>query len=213
MVNEANTVEISWVCPFVRNVGGFVGFCCFSHRFWLLIRAHLFGGFPVKFLLISSFWLGVLPLTIYKCENHFCDTYDVFKEYVCKTYLTDYCTYSFFVITQKISPPSPYTVVKGALDTSGPVLKGTFQDEEISISVMRMVDILPGGSGDDYGEDSINQLFLHIDISKPGVEESLHFLCGLYPDALGIHSVTLRPKGESSEPLAVPTKYNGPVFE
>ncbi|KAK6156229.1 hypothetical protein DH2020_010477 [Rehmannia glutinosa] len=113
----------------------------------------------------------------------------------------------------KISPPSPYTVVKGALDTGGPVLKGTFQDEEINISVMRMVDIVPGGSADDYGDDSINQLFVYVDISKPGLQESLHFLCGLYPDALGIHSVSLRPKAESSGFLVVPSKYNGPVFE
>ncbi|KAI3458758.1 hypothetical protein Pfo_015421 [Paulownia fortunei] len=109
----------------------------------------------------------------------------------------------------KISPPSPYTVVKGALDNGGPVLKRTFQNEEINISVMRMVDIVPGGSGD----DNINQLFVHVDISKPGLQESLHFLCGLYPDALGIHSVSLRPKAESSGFLVVPTKYNGPIFE
>lgn len=102
-------------------------------------------------------------------------------------------------------------MVKGALNSGGPVLKRTFQDEEISISVLRMVDIVPGGSGEDYGND-INQLFVHVDISKPGQKESLHFLCGLYPDALGIHSVTLRPKSESSF-LGVPTNYNGPVFE
>ncbi|KAF5942487.1 hypothetical protein HYC85_020129 [Camellia sinensis] len=68
-------------------------------------------------------------------------------------------------------------------------------------------------SGDDDGEDSINQLFLHVDISKPGQKESLHFLCGLYPDALGIHSVSMRPKLETSGFLVVPTKYNGPVFQ
>ncbi|KAL0317207.1 UNVERIFIED_CONTAM: hypothetical protein Sangu_2135000 [Sesamum angustifolium] len=113
----------------------------------------------------------------------------------------------------KISPPSPFTVVKGALDCGGPVLRRTFQDEEINISVMRLVDIIPGGSGDDSSDDSINQLFVHVDISKPGLQESLHFLCGLYPDALGIHSVSLRPKAESSGSLVIPTKYNGPVFE
>ncbi|GFP96261.1 hypothetical protein PHJA_001770200 [Phtheirospermum japonicum] len=88
-----------------------------------------------------------------------------------------------------------------------------FQDEEINISVMRMVDIVPGGSGDDYSDDSVNQLFLYVDISKPGLKESLHFLCRLYPDALGIHSISLRPKAESSGFLVVPSKYNGPVFE
>ncbi|GFP96400.1 uncharacterized protein at2g39795 mitochondrial [Phtheirospermum japonicum] len=113
----------------------------------------------------------------------------------------------------KISPPSPYTVVKGALDGGGPVLRRMFQDEEINISVMRMVDIVPGGSGDDYSDDSVDQLFLYVDISKPGLKESLHFLCGLYPDALGIHSISMRPKAESSGFLVVPSKYNGPVFE
>ncbi|KAH6802414.1 Mitochondrial glycoprotein family protein [Perilla frutescens var. frutescens] len=113
----------------------------------------------------------------------------------------------------KISPPSPYVVVKGALDSGGPVLKRTFEDEEINISVMRMIDIIPGGSADDYGNDNINQLFVHVDISKPGQQESLHFLCGMYPDALGIHSVSLRPKADTSGFLVVPTKYNGPVFE
>ncbi|GER28881.1 mitochondrial glycoprotein family protein [Striga asiatica] len=113
----------------------------------------------------------------------------------------------------KISPPSPYTVVKGALDSGGPVLRRMFQDEEINISVMRMVDVIPGGSGEDYGEDSVNQLFVYVDISKPQLKESLHFLCGLYPDALGIHSVSLRPKTESSGFMVTSSKYNGPVFE
>ncbi|KAL6554601.1 hypothetical protein OROHE_007624 [Orobanche hederae] len=114
---------------------------------------------------------------------------------------------------RKISPPSPYTVVNGALDSGGPVLRRTFQDEEVNVSVMRMVDIVPGGSGEDYSEDNINQLFLYVDISKPQLQESLHFLCGLYPDALGIHSVSLRPKADSSGFLLVPSKYNGPVFD
>lgn len=103
--------------------------------------------------------------------------------------------------------------MKGALDTSGPVLRRMFEDEEINVSVMRMADIVPGGSADDYGNDNINQLFVHVDVSKPGQKESLHFLCGMYPDALGIHSVSLRPKAESSGFLVVPSKYNGPVFE
>lgn len=88
-----------------------------------------------------------------------------------------------------------------------------FQDEEISLSVMRLIDIVPGESRDDNGDGDVNQLFLHVDISKPGKEESLHFLCGLYPDALGIHSVSMRPKADTSGFLVVPTKYNGPVFE
>ncbi|KAI8029453.1 Mitochondrial acidic protein MAM33 [Camellia lanceoleosa] len=110
----------------------------------------------------------------------------------------------------KVSPPSSFTIVEGALDRSGPVLKRTYGDEEISLRVMQLANII---SGDDDGEDSINQLFLHVDISKPGQKESLHFLCGLYPDALGIHSVSMRPKLETSGFLVVPTKYNGPVFQ
>ncbi|KAK4337641.1 hypothetical protein RND71_042128 [Anisodus tanguticus] len=110
----------------------------------------------------------------------------------------------------KVSPPTPFTVVKGALDQGGPVLSRTHGNEEIGISVMRLANIIPGGGGDE--EDGINQLFLHVDISKPGRKESLHFLCGLYPDALGIHSVSLRPKAEPSGFLAVPTNYGGPVF-
>ncbi|KAB1225454.1 hypothetical protein CJ030_MR1G019336 [Morella rubra] len=113
----------------------------------------------------------------------------------------------------KVSPPSPFTIVKGALDSTGPVLKRTYdENEEISISVMRLTNIIPGGGGDD-GDDNINQLFLHVDVTKPGQQDSLHFLCGLYPDALGIHSVSMRPKAGSSGFLVVPHQYNGPVFE
>ncbi|XP_059665859.1 uncharacterized protein LOC132311779 [Cornus florida] len=111
----------------------------------------------------------------------------------------------------KVSPPSPFTVLKGSLDGSGPALTRTYGDEEINISVMRLANIIPGG-GDDDGDD-INQLFLHVDVSKPGQTDSLHFLCGLYPDALGIHSVSLRPKSQSSGSLEVPKKYIGPVYE
>ncbi|KAG9138851.1 hypothetical protein Leryth_007482, partial [Lithospermum erythrorhizon] len=112
----------------------------------------------------------------------------------------------------KISPPSPFEVVKGSLEREGPVLKRMHNEEEISISVMRLSNIIPEGGGDDDSDDGINQLFLHVDISKPGEELSLHFLCGLYPDALGIHSVSLRPKNESREFLVAPTMYYGPTF-
>lgn len=82
---------------------------------------------------------------------------------------------------------------------------------------MRLANIVPGADGDGDGDadedDGINQLFLHVDVSKPGQSDSLHFLCGLYPDALGIHSVSMRPKVEASFSLAVPNTYNGPVFE
>lgn len=77
---------------------------------------------------------------------------------------------------------------------------------------MRLANVIGGGDDDD-DDDEINQLFLHLDISKPGQDESLHVLCGLYPDALGIHSVSMRQKLENSGFLVVPSKYNGPDFE
>ncbi|KAI3810777.1 hypothetical protein L1987_20399 [Smallanthus sonchifolius] len=114
----------------------------------------------------------------------------------------------------KVSPPAPFTVVKGALDSSGPVLRWMFGDEEISLSVMRMINILPRVDPSEIvGDDEINQLFLHAEISKPAQDYVLHFLCGLYPDALGIHSVSLKHKLETSGLLEVPAKYNGPSFE
>ncbi|KAH1114817.1 hypothetical protein J1N35_008195 [Gossypium stocksii] len=112
----------------------------------------------------------------------------------------------------KVNPPSPFTIIKGALDSNGPVLKRTYGKEEISIFVMRLANIIRG-EGDDPEDDGINQLFLHVDVSKPGQEDSLQFLCGLYPDALGIHSVSMRPKDESSADVVAPSKYNGPVFQ
>ena len=80
---------------------------------------------------------------------------------------------------------------------------------------MRLANIIPAGNvnDNDVDDDSINQLFLHVNVSKPGQQDSLHFLCGLYPDALGIHSVSMRPKAESSGILVVPSQYTGPVFE
>ncbi|KAF8378379.1 hypothetical protein HHK36_029718 [Tetracentron sinense] len=96
----------------------------------------------------------------------------------------------------KVSPLSPFSIVKGELESNGPVLRRTYDDEEISISVMRLANINTGGGDDDEGDD-INQLFLHVDVLKPGREKSLHFLCGLYPEAMGIHSVSLRPKVQS----------------
>ncbi|KAK9156914.1 hypothetical protein Scep_003488 [Stephania cephalantha] len=113
----------------------------------------------------------------------------------------------------KVSTPSPFSVVKGALDSNGPVLQRTYgDDEEIRVSVMRLANIIPAG-GDEDDEDSINQLFLHVDVSRLGRERSLHFLCGLYPDAVGIHSVSLKPKFQSLQAFAVPKKYDGPVFQ
>ncbi|XP_015628098.1 uncharacterized protein At2g39795, mitochondrial isoform X1 [Oryza sativa Japonica Group] len=129
----------------------------------------------------------------------------------------------------KISPPKPYTIVKGALDqASGPVLRRGYGDagEEISISVARLANIMPPGadydSDDDDGggggvSESISQLFLHVDISRPGSSKSLQFLCGLYPDAVGIHSVCLRPKTAESGTAGLAGKggdgYQGRIFQ
>lgn len=103
--------------------------------------------------------------------------------------------------------------MKGAIDGGGPVLKRSYADEEINISVMRLPTIIPGDDQEDNDNDSMNQLFLHVGISKPGQPECLSFLCGLYPDALGIHSVSMLPKSGSSGYHVNPTRYNGPVFE
>ncbi|PIA54254.1 hypothetical protein AQUCO_00900655v1 [Aquilegia coerulea] len=114
----------------------------------------------------------------------------------------------------KISPPAGFSIIKGALDNDGPVLKKIYgENEEILITVMRLSNILPGvsGAGDD-DEDQLNQLFLHVDITKPGFTDSLHFLCGLYPDAIGIHTLSMRPKLRTPQFLATPNKYGGPGF-
>ncbi|KAJ8900076.1 hypothetical protein K2173_024192 [Erythroxylum novogranatense] len=111
----------------------------------------------------------------------------------------------------KVRPPSDFTIVKGALEGAGPVLTRTYGNEEISVSVMRMANFVPGDGEDDDGD--IDQLFLHVDISKEGREKSLQFLCGLYPDALGIHSVSFRPKVESLNFQGALSTYNGPTFE
>ncbi|XP_026663210.2 uncharacterized protein LOC103714423 isoform X2 [Phoenix dactylifera] len=112
-----------------------------------------------------------------------------------------------YLEVSKMTPPP------GALDMDGPVLRRSYNDEEITISVMRLANIMPAGAEGDDGDDSINQLFLHVDVSKPGREESLHFLCGLYPDAVGIHSVCLRPKLAASSGSSSMSKYQGRVFQ
>lgn len=67
-------------------------------------------------------------------------------------------------------------------------------------------------ASDDDEDGAIHQLFIHVDVSKPGQNESLIFLCGLYEDALGIHSVSMRPKLQDNGYLLVPSQYTGPVF-
>ncbi|KAF5193692.1 mitochondrial acidic protein MAM33-like [Thalictrum thalictroides] len=113
----------------------------------------------------------------------------------------------------KISPPAGFSILRGALDNDGPVLRKIHgENEEVLITVMRISNILPGSGGKGYDdEDQLNQLFLHVDITKPGLADSLHFLCGLYPDAIGIHTITLRPKPGTPQFSADPHKY-GPSF-
>ncbi|XP_027939282.1 mitochondrial acidic protein mam33 [Vigna unguiculata] len=105
----------------------------------------------------------------------------------------------------KVSPPSPFTIVKGALDSQGPVLKRSYGEEEVSVYVMRL-------SAPEEEDSAMDQLFIHVDVSKPSQKESLIFLCGLYEDALGIHSVSMRPKLQDSHYLLIPSQYSGPVF-
>ncbi|KAF3782184.1 Uncharacterized protein EJ110_NYTH34155 [Nymphaea thermarum] len=115
----------------------------------------------------------------------------------------------------KINPPSPYTIVKGALDNDGPVLRRTYEQEEIRISVMRLANLVPEDAQEEDGGDDISQLFLHVDIEKPGNDEVLHFLCGLYPDAMGIQAVSIRKKEKVPTPqaLSIPSCYQGPSFQ
>ncbi|KAK3012127.1 hypothetical protein RJ639_012516 [Escallonia herrerae] len=56
----------------------------------------------------------------------------------------------------------------------GPVLKQTYGDEEISISVMRLANIIPGVGDEDDG--GVYQLFVQVDAAKPGQMNALHFL-------------------------------------
>ncbi|XP_068485698.1 mitochondrial acidic protein MAM33 isoform X2 [Phaseolus vulgaris] len=105
----------------------------------------------------------------------------------------------------KVSPPSPFSIVKGALDSHGPVLKRSYGEEEVSVYVMRL-------SAPEDDDSAMDQLFIHVDVSKPSQKESLIFLCGLYEDALGIHSVSMRPKHQDSGYLLIPSQYTGPVF-
>ncbi|XP_026417675.1 mitochondrial acidic protein MAM33-like isoform X2 [Papaver somniferum] len=86
----------------------------------------------------------------------------------------------------KINPPNSFSVVKGAFESTGPVFKRDYGNEEIVVSVMKLPNIIPGGGGGgDYEED----------------------------DAIGIHSVSLAPKTQASQLLAAPDKYAGPTFQ
>ncbi|CAN6469533.1 unnamed protein product [Victoria cruziana] len=116
----------------------------------------------------------------------------------------------------KVNPPDPYTIVKGALDNNGPVLRRTYEQEEIRISVMRLANLVPEDAQEEAGGDDINQLFLHVDVEKPGNDEVLHFLCGLYPDAMGIQAVSVRKKEKvptAQAVVCIPSCYQGPSFQ
>lgn len=94
----------------------------------------------------------------------------------------------------------------------GPVLRRAYGEEEIIVWGDRRAHILPGGDGDGATSaaagDVIRELCLFVDVSKPGRERSLLFLCGLYPDGVGIHSICLKP---SLSPAST-SMYQGRVF-
>lgn len=122
-----------------------------------------------------------------------------------------YLEVSKMTLPPKIDPPSPFSIVKGALDNNGPVLKRIYGEEEINISVMRLANIVPDGQGAE--DDDLDQLLIHVDVSKSGQNESLHFVCCLYSDAVGIHSVAMRPELDLSQLLVPSSKYSGPAYE
>lgn len=66
-----------------------------------------------------------------------------------------------FCASQKMSPQSTFLIMKGVLNTNGPILQWTYGDEEISISMMRLANIILG-DGDNDDNNDINKLFLYI---------------------------------------------------
>lgn len=96
----------------------------------------------------------------------------------------------------KMNPPAPFEIAKGALENRYPgttaVLRRTYNDgnEYIDVSVMRLANFI----SETDEEEEINQLFLNVDVTKKGCNDAAHFLCALYPDAIGIHSVRFGPK-------------------
>lgn len=144
------------------------------------------------------------------CRRHSTATATAVNSMLLRSLKEHYLEVSKMTPPPKVNPPSPFTVVKGALDGTGPVLRRSYGDEEISIAVMRLANIIPDADAD---ADDINQLFIHVDVSKPSEKESLLFLCALYPDALGIHSVSMRRMAEPSALRSSALRYNGPRFE
>jgi len=89
--------------------------------------------------------------------------------------------------SQKVSPLSPLTIVKGALNLQGLVLKHNYGEEEASVYVMWCL-------APEDEDSTMDQLFIHVDVSKPSQKKSLILHWGLYKDALGIHSASTKPK-------------------
>ncbi|GLJ30822.1 hypothetical protein SUGI_0612070 [Cryptomeria japonica] len=113
----------------------------------------------------------------------------------------------------KINPPKPFAVIKGSLDSSGPVLSRNYNQEEIKITVSRLADLGETDNGDDSNEENINQLFLIVVIAKGDKGPALQFLCDLYPDAMGIQSVSLTERENLSiRTMFLPKGYQGPDF-
>ncbi|XP_074577763.1 uncharacterized protein LOC141834212 [Curcuma longa] len=113
---------------------------------------------------------------------------------------------------KKVNPPPSFSILKGALERSeGPLLRRVYGDEEITLSVVRRALVIPsldssnGDGAEDHSLGFISELLLHVGVSRSGRNNSLLFLCGLYPDSVGIHSVCLLPKLN-------PDSYQGRVF-
>eukprot|EP00252_Welwitschia_mirabilis_P015920 TRINITY_DN3531_c0_g1_i1.p1 TRINITY_DN3531_c0_g1~~TRINITY_DN3531_c0_g1_i1.p1 ORF type:complete len:234 (-),score=37.68 TRINITY_DN3531_c0_g1_i1:243-944(-) len=107
----------------------------------------------------------------------------------------------------KISPPRPFTLIKGALDNNGPVLSRSYNDEDIKVSVMYLPESSKSQNNDASG-DSLDELFLMVIITKGNKGRALQFLCDLYPDALSIVSISLRDiSGISDQDMLFPSGY------
>ncbi|XP_011622696.1 uncharacterized protein LOC18432407 isoform X2 [Amborella trichopoda] len=123
---------------------------------------------------------------------------------------------------EKINPPSPFSIMKGALDNDGPVLRRSYSDnEDIQLSVMRLANLLPSEAqhqpeqGEENGDEDIKQLLLHAHFTRTDRSNSLHFLCALYPDAMGIQAVSIRPRNTNRSPpsfIGVPSEYQPASF-
>lgn len=55
----------------------------------------------------------------------------------------------FILLSQKVSSPSPFSFIKGALDGSRPVVTRNYGEVEVYVSVMPLANIVLGGGGDD----------------------------------------------------------------